>query len=153
MPKPKSKPKRTRTRRTTSKAKPPRAPRGQVGPQTYEQVREVADAKQIPLVKAFDEVAKATGRKASTVAVTYYRIARKMGGPKRRRRGRPPGGAVGNGRRTRGRAAVSRATGVLSRASAAIKELQDIVGQQEREIARLRGQAGLAERIRKAFRE
>ena len=151
MPKSKSKPKQTRTRRARSKQ--PRAPRGQVGPQTYEQVRKVADEKQVPLVKAFDEVAKATGRKASTVAVTYYRIARKMGGPKRRRRGRPPGSAAGNGRRTRGRAAAAGATGALSRASAAIKELQDIVVQQEREIARLRGQAGLAERIREALRE
>ena len=151
MPKSKSKPKQTRRRRARSK--PPRAPRGQVGPQTYEQVRKVADEKQIPLVKAFAEVAKATGRKASTVTVTYYRIARKMGGPKRRRRGRPPGGAAGNGRRTRGRAAASGAAGALSRASAAIKELQDIVAQQEREIMRLRGQAGLAERIRKALGE
>ena len=150
MAKPKSKPKQTRARRARPK---PRAPRGQVGPQTYEQVRKVADEKQIPLVKAFDEVAKATGRKASTVAVTYYRIARKMGGTKRRKRGRPPGGAAGNGRRTRGRTAASGAAGALSRASAAIKELGDIVGRQEREIGRLRGQAGLAERIRKALRE
>ena len=33
-----------------------------------------------PACEGFDEVAKATGRKASTVAVTYYRIARKKAG-------------------------------------------------------------------------
>ncbi len=137
------------------KVKQARAPRGQVGVQTYEQVRKVVAEKNVPLVKAFEEVAAATQRKPSTIAVTYYRIARKMGGATRKKRARKTrSGSTGNGRRTRGRPAkTSGAQGALSRAAASIKELENLITRQEREIARLKGEAGLADRIRKAFRE
>lgn len=133
--------------------KPARAPRGQIGPQTYEQVRKIADEKKMPLVKVFAEVAKATGRKASTVAVTYYRVARKQGGPTRKRQGRKAG------RRGPGRPRAGAASGgariktVLSRVSAAIRELEAVIASQAEEIARLRSESGLAARIRKALRE
>jgi hypothetical protein len=135
------------------KKKQARAPRGQVGPQTYEQVRKIADEKKIPLVKAFAEVAKATGRKASTVAVTYYRVAKKQGGPTQKRLGRKAG-ARGPGRPRAGAAAGGpRIKTVLSRVSAAIKELESVIASQAEEITRLRSESGLAERIRKALRE
>src|SRR6185369_2734148 len=76
------------------KSKRARPARGQVGLQTYEHVRKIVAEKKLPVGKAFAEVAKATGRKPGTVAVTYYRIARQQGGPIRKRgagkrRGRP----------------------------------------------------------------
>jgi hypothetical protein len=135
------------------KKKQARAPRGQVGPQTYEQVRKIADEKKIPLVKAFAEVAKATGRKASTVAVTYYRVARKQGGPTRKGRGRRAG-SRGPGRPRAGVVSAGpRIRTALSRVSSAIKELEAAIASQAEEIARLRSESGLADRIRKALRE
>jgi hypothetical protein len=126
-----------------------RAPHGQIGPQTFAQVRKIADEKGIPLVKAFEEVAKATNRKASTVAVTYYRIARRQGatGKKRvgtARRGRPPGS---------GGSKMPAFQKLRSRVSAVIQELENVIAHQAREIARLKGESRLADRIRKAFRE
>lgn len=128
--------------------------RGQIGPRTYEAVRKIVVEKKIPVGKAFEEVAKATGRQPGTVAVTYYRIARLKGGPTRKRRagtaGRRPVG------RPRGTGSGAKAGGIgplLSRVSAAIKELETVIAHQAEEIARLRGESKLADRIRKALRE
>jgi len=134
-------------RKTTAKGKYQRPPRGQVGPQTYEQIRKIVAAKAVPLVKAFEEVAKATGRKASTVAVTYYKIARQQGAPRGKRRGRPPGKGSGGALRN------PRLKAVLSRAAGAIRELEGLIARQAHEIARLKDESKLADRIRKALRE
>lgn len=140
------------TAKRAAKQKEGRAPRGQVGPQTYDQVRKIVEDKKIPMGKAFEEVARATGRKPGTVAVTYYRIARQKGGATRKRR-------IGTAPGRRGRRANASGTSmlgmrtILSRVSAAIKELETVIAEQAREIARLRGESRLAERIRKALRE
>ena len=141
-------------RKATKPGPKTRAPRGQVGPQTYDHVRRVAEQKGIPLVKAFEEVAQATGRKAGTIAVTYYRIARRQRGGSGagsgaaartgtgRRRGRPPGS---------GTSAAPVAKVILARVTAAIAELEAVVAKQAEEIKRLRGESALAARIRKAL--
>jgi hypothetical protein len=130
-----------------TQTKPARPPRGQVGPQTYDHVRKLVAEKNVTLLKAFNEVAKATGRKASTVQVTYYRIARQKRGGRRSvatgRRGRP-GRPKGHG------SAVQTA---LSQVSAAIRGLEAIIVKQGREITRLTEESKLAARIRQALRE
>lgn len=137
----------SRMAKPRAKSKSARAPRGQVGQQTYEQVRKLVTEKKLPVGKAFAEVAKATGRKAGTVAVTYYRIARRQGGPVARRSGRKPGRPVGSGRA----GITGNLQGVLARVTAAVEDLKKVVAHQEREIVRLRGESKLAERIRKAM--
>ena len=130
----------------TAKATLATAPRGQVGLQTFEQVRKIADEKKIPLTKAFAQVAQATGRSAGTIAVTYYRIAKQKG--------------VTGRKRSRGRAATRRGSAqssspiksILSRVSAAVAELENVIAKQSAEIGRLRKESALAERIRKAMR-
>src|SRR5262249_34907877 len=126
-----------------------RPARGQIGPQTYEQVRKLVETKGIPVGQACAEVAKATGRKAGTVAVTYYRVARQKGGTGRR--GRPRAGMARRGRPPRG--ALTGVRSVLSRVTAAIEELEGIIAHQAREIERLASESKLAARIRKALRE
>ncbi|HVM96508.1 MAG TPA: hypothetical protein VMT89_08970 [Candidatus Acidoferrales bacterium] len=125
------------------KQKRKRGPRGQVGPQTYADVRKIVDAKGIPLVRAFEEVAKATGRKASTIAVTYYTIARKQGA------GRAPK-VKAAGRRGGGRPTSVKT--ILSAVSTAIAKLETMIEQQAKEIERLRGESRLADRIRSVLR-
>lgn len=95
------------------------------------------------------KVAKATGRKAGTIAVTYYRLARKQLAPAGKRRGRPPGSAKSAAVKG-GSAAASK---LMSRVTTAIKELEDVMADQAREIARLTYESKLSERIRKALRE
>jgi len=150
MAKRRSKPRRVRTGSVAKASKRrARAPRGQIGPQTYAQVRKLVEEKKLPIGKAFAEVAAATGRKAGTVAVTYYRVARQQGGPIRKRVAR--GGRPGRpGRRPRMVPAVQ---AVLSRVSAAVRELEAIIAHQAREIERLGSASRLADRIRKALRE
>lgn len=128
-----------------------RAPRGQVGPQTYDQVRKIVDERKIPVGKAFEAVAKATGRTPGTVAVTYYRMAKRKGGTTGKRRGRKAAGR-GPGR-PRGSAGGAGIKSVLSRVAAAVKELESTIASQAQEIARLRSESGLADRIRKALRD
>ena len=123
------------------------APRGQVGLQTFEDVRKIVDAKGIPLVRAFDEVAKATGRKASTVMVTYYSIARKKGlgrAAKAKKSTVPSRGSNGM---------PGSVKGIISVVSAAIGRLEGVIAEQAKEIERLRGESVLAERLRKVLRE
>lgn len=136
----------------TPKRKPRKAPtrRGQVGPQTYAQVRKIVEEKKIPMTEAFAEVAKATGRKPGTVAVTYYRIARRQGETSRRRRAGRPGRPAGSGRAAN---SGGRVTAVLARVSAVIKELEEAVAQQAQEIDRLRKESRLAARIRQALHD
>lgn len=141
--------KTSKPRKTKSPAKTPRAGHGQVGQQTYEHVRKLVAEKGLAVGKAFEEVAKATGRKAGTIAVTYYRLARKQLAPVGKRRGRPPGS--GKAPSAKGRATT--ASKVMSRVTAAMKELEDVVTHQAREIARLTTESKLSERIRKALRE
>lgn len=150
MAKRKQKPKRvTRKPNTLIKTRKARAPRGQIGPQTYDAVRKIVEEKKLPMGKAFEEVAEATGRQPGTVAVTYYRIARLKGGPTRKRRG---GRIAGKPGRRGGAKTAGRVGSVLSRVAEAIKELEEVIAHQAEEIARLRGESRLAERIRKALR-
>lgn len=108
------------------------------------------DEKKVPMTEAFAEVAKATGRAPGTVAVTYYRIARQKNGPARKRRAGKPGRAAGRGRPAN---AAGRVKTVLSRVSAVIKELEEVIAHQAREIDRLRKESRLAERIRRALND
>jgi hypothetical protein len=121
-----------------------KAPRGQVGKQTYDQVRKVVEEKKIPLLKAFEEVAKATNRRPGTIAVTYYRIGRII----------REGAGKGSGARGRGRSSAvdGNIRAVFAQLSATIAKLEKIVTEQATEIARLRSESELADRIRKALR-
>jgi hypothetical protein len=147
---PRSPRKAAAARKARPRTKTPRAGHGQVGQQTYEHVRKLVAEKGLAVGKAFEEVAKATGRKAGTIAVTYYRLARRQVGAPGKRRGRPAGSGRA-GRKARG--PMPSVDQVLRRASAAIKELEDVIAHQAREIARLAGESELAARIRKALRE
>ena len=132
-----------------AKAKPAKAPHGQVGPQTYEDVRKIVDAKGIPLVRAFDEVAKATGRKASTIAVTYYTIAKKKGLGRTAKLRKSTAPVTGRGKGMPGSSVQS----ILSGVSAAIAKLEGVIAEQAREIERLRGESLLAQRLRTMLNE
>ena len=55
--------------------------------------------------------------------------------------------------RPRGSAKRASSKSVLSRVAAAIKELESVIADQAKEIARLRSESGLADRIRKALRD
>jgi len=136
----------------TPKRKPRKAPtpRGQIGPQTYAQVRKIVDEKKIPMTEAFAEVAKATGRSPGTVAVTYYRIARREDGQTRGRRRGKPGRPLGSSRVAN---SGGRVQAVLSRASGVIKELEEVIAHQAQEIDRLRKESRFAERIRRALHD
>jgi hypothetical protein len=107
--------------------------------ETYRQVEQLAAKKKIPLVKAFAEVAKRTGRSAGTVKVAYYRIAQK-------------GASAGKGRsgKRRGRPS-SASTAVLQRAQAALKELSALVRSQQAEIEQLREKADRLDSLRKVL--
>ena len=130
--------------------KPARPPRGQVGPQTYDQVRKIVAEKNVTLAKAFNEVAKATGRKPGTIQVTYYRMARRKGGA-----GRSASSSAGSGRRGRPAGPKNHSSAVqrvLSEVSSAIKGLETIIAEQGREIVRLTEESKLARRIKEALR-
>ena len=136
-----------------AKSKQVRGPRGKIGPKTYEDVRKIVQAKGIPLVRAFEEVAEASGRKASTIAVTYYTIARKKGGGAPRQRTISKMTKAARNDNGRSEHPVGAVKGILSQVSTGISKLEKIIGQQAREIVRLQNESKLAERIRKVLQE
>ena len=56
-----------------------KAPRGSIGPETYDAVKRLIDSG-MNKTEAFAKVAKETGRSAATVTTTYYRIAKQQPG-------------------------------------------------------------------------
>jgi hypothetical protein len=106
--------------------------------ETYRQVEQLAATKKIPLIKAFAEVAKRTGRSAGTVKVAYYRVAQK-------------GATAGKGRGKRRGRPRSANTAVLKRAQAALKELSALVRSQQAEIEQLREKAERFDSLRKVL--
>jgi hypothetical protein len=139
-------PRRKSTTKSNSRSMQTRAPRGQIGQQTYDQVRALVDQSGMAIGKAIEEVAKSSGRTPGTVAVTYYRLSKQKSGTK----------APRNGRRTRTVAQAPAAkssslSSILSRVAADLKELQSVIAEQAQEMDRLRQESKLAARIRKAM--
>jgi len=139
-------PRRKQKSETSNGAAKTRAPHGQIGQQTYDHVRRVAKEQGVPLTKAFEEVAKATGRKPGTIAVTYYRIGRKHGVGRKRRRG----AGASTMPRVRGQKGRN-ADGLLNQVSVTLKQLRRVIAQQAHEIDRLTKEARLAQRIKRAL--
>lgn len=123
-----------------TKGKRKRGRRGVVGPQTYDQVCKLVADRKISLTKAFDEIAKETGKKPGTVSNTYYRIARLKTASPKPKRGRPKGTSPSRGPEA-----------LLARITADLEQLRIAVAQQARALAQAKGDADLAMRIRKAL--
>lgn len=124
--------------------------RGSVGNEIFEQVEKIVAEEGLTRTQAFQKLSEQTGRRAGTVAANYYRVARQRGAPlqPRRRRGSARGPARGGGRRKAGRGDVDAA---LSRATAALRELEAIVRSQERELVGLREQAAVVDQLEKVL--
>ncbi len=124
--------------------------RGNIGNEIFEQVEKIVADEGLTRTQAFQKLSEQTGRRAGTVAANYYRVARQRGAPlqPRRRRGSARGPARGGGRR---RGSTGGAEAALARASDAIRELEAIVRNQERELASLREQAAVVDQLRRTL--
>jgi hypothetical protein len=110
--------------------------RGQTAQRTYQAVERVVAAKKLSKSDAFKVVGKRTGRTPGSIAVTYYRVARAQRGGVAARRGGVAGGI----------------DTVMSRATAVLKDLRQLVRRQQRQIARLQAESAWATKIRQALR-
>lgn len=115
--------------------------RGNVGEEIFKQVEKMVAAEKISRSAAFERIASKTGRNKGTVAVNYYRIARKRGTVSKRR-----------GRRPTARATTGGTQAVLKRAEVALHDLAALVKRQEAELATLRKENASVEAIRKLIR-
>ena len=115
--------------------------RGNVGEEIFKQVEKMVAADKISRSAAFERIAKKTGRNKGTVAVNYYRIARKRGTVSKRR-----------GRRPASRAGTAGTQAVLKRAEAALHDLAALVKRQEAELVTLRKENASVQAIRKLIR-
>jgi hypothetical protein len=118
-----------------------KTPRGKVGEEIFKQVEKMVAAEKISRSAAFDRIASKTGRNKGTVAVNYYRVARKRGAVGKRR-----------GRRTTTRVGAAGTKAVLKRAEVALHELAALVKRQEAELATLRKENASVQAIRKLIR-
>lgn len=120
--------------------KKPRARRGNVGVEIFEQIEKLVGDQKLSRTKAFEHYAQKTGRNAGTVAANYYRIARLRGTALRSRTPRR-GGRLQS--QTRGGGTAG------GRVQAILKELAAVLQAQEAEIERLRRENMRFEAIRK----
>jgi hypothetical protein len=132
--------------KSASPRKSKRGPRGQVGPQTYDQVCKLVADRKISLTKAFDEIARETGRKPGTVSNTYYRVARLKAASTN---GTAPKAKLGRPRSIG--AAPEGPEALLSRIAADFHQLRIAIAEQAKALKELKGDADLAARIRKAM--
>jgi hypothetical protein len=117
--------------------------RGRIGVEIFEQVEKIVAEEGINRTEAFQRISGETGRRPGTVAANYYRVARQRGADLQTRGGR-------GRRRARTRAASSSdVEAVLSRISAAMNELSELVRSQERELNRLREQSEQLHKVRR----
>jgi hypothetical protein len=127
----------------------PETTRGNIGNEIFEQVEKIVAEEGLTRTQAFQKLSEQTGRRAGTVAANYYRVARQRGAPLQPRRRRA--GARGPARGGRRRAASGGADAVLARATEAIRELEAIVRNQEKELATLREQAAVVDELQKVL--
>ena len=127
----------------------PRATRGNIGNEIFEQVEKIVADEGLTRTQAFQKLSEQTGRRAGTVAANYYRVARQRGAPLQPRRRRA--GTRGPARGGRRRAASGGADAALARATEAIRELEAIVRAQEKELAALREQAAVVDQLQKVL--
>jgi hypothetical protein len=109
---------------------PKRRERGRVGEEIFKQIESLVSRQNLPRSKAFEQLAKKTGRKPGTVAANYYRVARKRGAPLQPRRKRS--GSIS-----------------VQRVVAALREAADLVTRQEAEIDALRRECARLAQIRR----
>jgi len=121
-------------------------PRGNIGNEIFDQVERIMAEEGLSRTSAFQRLSELTGRRAGTVAANYYRVARQRGATLQPR---APRGSRAAGKRTAKRAA---ATGdvdaALARAAESMQELAGLVRSQQREIASLRSQAEVIDKMR-----
>jgi hypothetical protein len=122
------------------------APRGNIGNEIFDQVERIMAEEGLSRTSAFQRLSELTGRRAGTVAANYYRVARQRGATLQPRAPR--------GSRTAGKRAAKRAapTGdvdaALARAMESMQELAGLVRTQQRELASLRSQAEVIDKMR-----
>jgi predicted nucleic acid-binding Zn-ribbon protein len=120
----------TKTRATS------KAPRGSIGPATYAAVKRLKD-QGMDVTKAFEKVAKESGRSAATVATTYYRIAKQQEG----------GRAAKSARK-----AAGQSERLAADAKAAIDALHKHVARLEAELADLTAKTREVEKIKASLK-
>jgi hypothetical protein len=120
-----------------------RGRRGRIGVEIYEQVEQLVREHNISRTEAFQRLSDETGRRAGTVAATYYRIARQRGGGRPRRPARAT--AARRGRRRAG----GDAEAALTAAQQALEELAAVVRRQDTELTQLREQTEQLRELRK----
>lgn len=122
-----------------------KAPRGSIGPETYAAVKQLID-QGMNKTKAFEQVAKETGRSAATVTTTYYRIAKQQ----------PNGGGVRQSAKraakTARKAGSNHSERLAADAKAAIDALQQHVAQLEAELAALTEKSREVEKVKAALK-
>ena len=122
-----------------------KGPRGSIGPETYAAVKRLID-QGMNKTKAFEQVAKETGRSAATVTTTYYRIAKQQ----------PGGGGVRTSARRTAKSARKAVSGQSERlatdAKAAIDALHQHVAQLEAELAELTAKSREVEKIKASLK-
>ena len=126
----------------------PSAPRGNIGNEIFDQVEKIMAEEGLSRTSAFQRLSELTGRRAGTVAANYYRVARQRGATLQPR---APRGSRRAGKRTTKRAAAAPSGDVdaaLARAMESMQELAGLVRTQQRELASLRSQADVIDKMR-----
>jgi hypothetical protein len=122
------------------------AARGNIGNEIFDQVEKIMAEEGLSRTSAFQRLSELTGRRAGTVAANYYRVARQRGATLQPH---APRGSRGAGKRTAKRAApAGDVDAALARAMESIQELAGLVRGQQRELASLRSQAEVIEKMR-----
>jgi len=121
-------------------------PRGNIGNEIFDQVERIMAEEGLSRTSAFQRLSELTGRRAGTVAANYYRVARQRGATLQPR---APRGSRAAGKRTAKRtAATGDVDAALARAAESMQELAGLVRSQQREIASLRSQAEVIDKMR-----
>ena len=125
----------------------PSAPRGNIGNEIFDQVEKIMAEEGLSRTSAFQRLSELTGRRAGTVAANYYRVARQRGATLQPR---APRGSRRAGKRTTKRAAAPSGDvdAALARAMESMQEPAGLVRTQQRELASLRSQADVIDKMR-----
>ncbi|MBX3024668.1 hypothetical protein KF840_07145 [bacterium] len=111
--------------------------RGQKGEQIFAEVERLTAGGAMKRLAAFEEIAKRISGQPGTVAANYYRIARTRGAVLQRRGPRRSGGS---------------ANAALAALGDALKRIEAVFGEQQRELERLRKENRRIESLRRLLR-
>lgn len=126
---------------STNGATAPTKARGDIGPETYAQVKALID-RGMKKTDAFAQVAKETGRSAATVTTTYYRIAKRQA----------DGGGVRRTARTAKKTVNGQTEQLVREAKDALDALQRHVAKLEAQLEEAAAHSRELERIKKVLK-